>query len=125
MSIHGDDVVREIRKALADSEIAPSQTFVETTPNPDQGWRKRDGRHEFFVVGRDWFRAFRVTVETLDGIESGLDFAVDPLAFTEEEDAALRERNIAKAVEEERERLAALPTLDEWINGTPADGLGL
>ena len=72
MGIHGDDVVRVIRDALKVTETAPTQSEVRMRPRPLEpdetpasNWARRDGRLEFDCVGRDWFRAFRVTVEAL------------------------------------------------------------
>jgi hypothetical protein len=66
MSIHGDDLVLTIRKALADADIARTQSEVRMYPNAENdGWKNRDGRLEFDCIGREWFRAFRVTVEAI------------------------------------------------------------
>lgn len=69
MSVHGDDIVITIRRALAAPELsaqASMQTDVRIHPNPEQGWKNRDGRLVFDCVGRDWIRAFRVTVEAIE-----------------------------------------------------------
>lgn len=110
-----------IRLALAETDTARSQTVVSTTPDPEQGWPNRDGRHVFDVVGRDWFRAFRITVEVVD-VDEHRDF-VDPRVWTERENRALRLAEAVDAglerVQRERERLAGLPTLEEWAEGKP------
>lgn len=66
MSIHGDDVVIQIRKGLIAAHLAPSMTDVRHEPNPEQGWPNRDGTLQFDCVGRDCMRGFRVTVEVVD-----------------------------------------------------------
>lgn len=79
MGVHGDDIVRAIRAALAGeisnpfvaSGQATTQSEVRITPNPEQeGWANRDGKLEFDCIGRDWFRAFRVTVEVLPSVNA-------------------------------------------------------
>jgi hypothetical protein len=72
MGIHGDDVVLTIRRALKEGETCPTQSEVRMHPRPfaegetaDNTWRHRDGKLVFDCVGRDWFRAFRVTVEAI------------------------------------------------------------
>jgi hypothetical protein len=72
MGIHADDILREIRLALTATGTARTQSQVRCYPRslekgetPTNTWRNRDGRLEFECVGRDWFRAFRVTVEAM------------------------------------------------------------
>lgn len=73
MSVHASEIVGAIRAALAGntedpfvrSVQAPTQSDLIVTPNPDQPWKNRDGKIEFDCVGRDWIRAFRVTVEAI------------------------------------------------------------
>lgn len=74
MGIHGDDIVRSIRSHLKDVDIAGTQSEVRIYPRPlelneteTSNWARRDGRLEFDCMGRDWFRAFRVTVEVIGG----------------------------------------------------------
>lgn len=84
MGVHGDDIVRTIREALADERFsaqAPMQTGVRITPNAERdGWQRRDGRLEFECVGRDSFRGFRITVEVID---PELVYAADDLSSDE------------------------------------------
>jgi hypothetical protein len=72
MGVHGDDIVLEIRRVLVDHNVAPTVSEVRIYPRPlnehetaESNWSRRDGRLEFDCIGRDWFRAFRVTVEAL------------------------------------------------------------
>lgn len=65
MGIHADDVAFAIRQALKDEDVAHTQSEIEWIPNPDMDWKNRDGHLAFEVVGRDWFRAFRITVEAI------------------------------------------------------------
>lgn len=72
MGVHADDVVRTVRDALKVTDMCPTQSEVRIHPRPlaegetpTNTWQNRDGRLEFDCIGRDWFRAFRVTVEAL------------------------------------------------------------
>ncbi len=66
MSIHGDDVVIEIRRAL-EKTLGDTFTEVSSTPIKDgRGWPQRDGKHQFDFIPRDWMRAFRITVEAIN-----------------------------------------------------------
>lgn len=70
--MHGDDIVRTIREALREDRFgaqAVTQSEVRMTPNAVMGWPNRDGKLEFDCIHRDWFRAYRVTVEALPDIE--------------------------------------------------------
>jgi hypothetical protein len=78
MGVHGSEIVHAIRAALAGevgdpfvvSPQAPTQGDIRIESNPEQGWENRDGKLTFDVVGRDWFRAFRITVEALPSTDS-------------------------------------------------------
>lgn len=71
MSVHGDDVVMAIRRGLLQYPTCESMTDVRIEPNPEQGWPNRDGRLQFDAVGRDWTRAFRITVEAIPTNKTG------------------------------------------------------
>lgn len=64
MGIHANDVVVTIRKSL--SETCPMSTEPRYFGNGKPGWSNRDGTIQFDAVGKDWFRAFRITVEVID-----------------------------------------------------------
>ena len=78
MGIHTDDLAIWARQAIA--EYCP---VVGSLRCPDG--KMRDTKIQFDVVGRDWFRTFRVTVEVIEqddfqgdfqaGIEGQEDFA--------------------------------------------------
>ena len=82
MGVHGSEVVHAIRAALRGetddpfvlTPQAPTQSETKITPNPDRAWPNRDGTLVFDCIGRDYFRAFRITVEVLPSVE---DFDAD------------------------------------------------
>jgi hypothetical protein len=74
MGIHGDDVTRVIRQALSESDTCNTQSQIFYTLPGITGWPVRDGRQHFYAMGRDWFRAFKITVEVVDESEWEGDF---------------------------------------------------
>jgi hypothetical protein len=66
MGVHADDVLRVIRENLVRTDTCGTMSEVTTEENPEMEWSSRDGRHVFYAMGRDWFRAFRITVEAID-----------------------------------------------------------
>ena len=64
MGVHADDVVLAIKKALPGTcDMATESWYSE---NREPGCGIRDAAIQFDAVGRDWFRAFRITVEVID-----------------------------------------------------------
>ena len=65
MTVHASDVAVVIREALVAETMVGSVSEWRNTPNPDQGFKNRDGRYELVTIGRDCVRGFRVTIEAI------------------------------------------------------------
>jgi hypothetical protein len=66
MTVHANDIVFIIRNALKESNTAPSQSGILVIPNDENTYPNRDGTLIFECVGRDFVRAFRISVQAID-----------------------------------------------------------